>query len=169
MNVQAIVHYLNSQRRDCKAEHEISKAMYAVRSWYKAQLGETFRLKRQQVHYYSKEAWHWTDALREWAGPNLCDNQTVFVSFSVGPPWQGGAYGADVWGCGFSTPGRVGGYWNAQTNPTGLRGWLSHELGHAFGLGHTDPPADNIMWMGHATWPNTYFVDADKVKLLVIL
>ena len=168
--VRLIVHYLKNQTHDSNAQPALEDALRDVRDWYFDQLGTTFVVGSTIIHDFSRETWHWTDALREVVDP--CQNNVVFVSFNVGEQWQGGTYGADIWGCSFSVPGRVGGYWNAESNPIGLRGWLSHELGHAFGLGHPIPgycdTVPNVMGGGYTLWPNEGFCPDDVPTLLAL-
>ncbi|HVF51074.1 MAG TPA: hypothetical protein VNA19_13350 [Pyrinomonadaceae bacterium] len=55
-------------------------------------------------------------------------------------------------------------------------GGLGHELGHAFDLPHpptcednnpaTSCPSSTLMYLGYASFPNTFLLDSDKTKLL---
>ena len=126
----------------------------------------------------SKEWWYWYNAADD--GMRLTngsynDPNNVWVYYLDADPAEGQAGGATagkvVVVSGYDVRGVSGGRgWYETDRIPRYVGGLGHEIGHAFGLGHplgceqSGPNCDYnaLMWVGYASYPNTYLTGTDK-------
>ena len=171
----------------------VQNAIVALQEWYAEQLDRvTFPLydtiptvchMAETGAYYTEDAW-----VRVLEDLQACAPVAANTESHVWLVWADVHENCGVTRLGAGGPGlAMMGRWDLRglTDPTfnhcgfgafGINRWIGgagHELGHALGLPH--PPGceegrqscdtNALMWLGYASWPNTYLREPEKAVL----